>query len=196
MTFSLEHWKKPRKTIACVYADNDMAYTTHGIKCAWIILDLIDKKPSELKDKFILDYGCGTGKNLRALHYNFAKAHGYDPVKECISVGQYEIKDINKPVPNFSKKIPLLKDNLFLTSNINDIINNRYDYIFCQDVIQHLTSSQITKAIMNICQMLKQGGNAYINGPKDSIQFIISILPEDIKHAFNTKYPGYIHLLK
>lgn len=196
MTFPLEHWKNPRQTIACVYADNDMAYVTHGIKCAWTILDIIDKKPSELKNKSILDYGCGTGKNLRALHYNFNIAHGYDPVKECIEVGQYEIKDINKPVPNFQRKIPLLKDDLFLTSNLQDIINNRYNYIFCQDVIQHLNRSQIEDVVQNICQMLEQSGTAYINGPKSETAFIASLCYKDIKHTFNSVYPGYIQLSK
>lgn len=194
--FSLEHWKNPRQTIACVYADNDMAYVTHGIKCAWIILELINEKPSELKSKTILDYGCGTGKNVRALHYYFRKAHGYDPVKECINVGHHEIRDINKPVPKFPKKKPLLQDNLFLTSNINDVINTRYDYIICQDVIQHLNEKHMKVVVENICQMLDAGGKAYINGPKDAMSFVTSILNKDIDHSFNPTFSDYIQISK
>jgi len=193
MSFKLEHWENPRKTIATVYEDNDMAYVTHGIKCAYIVIDLIDEKPSLLKDRSILEYGCGTGKNLRAIHYYFKHAVGYDPVSQCIVEANKEKTYINAPHPSFPTNEALLKANMLFTTNLADIHLQKWDYIYCQDVIQHLNVEDALFAINNILDLLAEGGKAYINLPATRASLFDSF---NIKKSTSEKFGHYIILEK
>jgi 2-polyprenyl-3-methyl-5-hydroxy-6-metoxy-1,4-benzoquinol methylase len=164
MAFDLKHWSNPRNTIANIYKDNDMAYVTHGVMCAYEILLLINEKPLDLKNKTILDYGCGTGKNTRAIHYFFKKAVGYDPVKECINEAHKEFNNINKPILGLPDKIDLLRKNvLYFTDDISTIIGTEFDYVFANNVIEHLTGEEQITAIDNMLKMCKRGGKVIFN---------------------------------
>ena len=164
MAFDLEHWDNPRETIATVYKNNDMAYATHGIFCAYEILKILDKKPSELKNKTCLDYGCGTGKNTRAIQYFFANSVGYDPVDSCIVYAHEEFNNIIKHVPGFPSKLNLLNPaTLQFTSKLEDIINIEFDVTFANNVIEHLTHEEQMVAINNMLKMTKTGGVVIFN---------------------------------
>ena len=164
MAFNLEHWDNPRETITNVYKDNDMAYATHGIFCAYEILKILDKKPSELITKTCLDYGCGTGKNTRAIHYFFANSIGYDPVEGCIAHALGEFNNIIKPVPGFPDKLSLLNPgNLQFYANLNDVINIEHDVTFANNVIEHLPHEEQMTAISNMLKMTKTGGVVIFN---------------------------------
>ena len=164
MAFNLEHWDNPRETIATVYKNNDMAYATHGILCAYEILKILDKKPSELKNKTCLDYGCGTGKNTRAIQYFFANSVGYDPVDSCIVYAHREFNTIIKHEPAFPDKLNLLDPaTLQFTSKLKDIINTEYDVTFAHNVIEHLSHDEQMEAVNNMLKMTREGGTVIFN---------------------------------
>lgn len=164
MSFELEHWTNPRNTIANVYKDNDMSYTIHGIKSAMNFMKLLDVNLSQLSDKSILDYGCGTAKNLRPLTYIFNECVGYDPVKECIEAGNEENTYINKKVPGFDRKVELLDlAKLKLTYDLNTLVDKTFDYVIAIDVFQHLDSASSKIAIDNMLEKTKSGGYCLFN---------------------------------
>lgn len=164
MTFKLEHWSNPRKTIASVYEDNDMAYSLHGTKCATDTIKALDLKPSELGKMSILDYGCGTGKNLRAIQYFFKECVGYDPSENCIKLCKSEQAYINQPVPDFPKKKPLVQENkMFYSHNFNEISGRKFDVIQCHDVLQHLDYDKCVEAYNNMYSVLNEEGYLILN---------------------------------
>jgi 2-polyprenyl-3-methyl-5-hydroxy-6-metoxy-1,4-benzoquinol methylase len=153
-----------------------MAYTLHGIFCAYEVLCCINQPTVYLKDKTALDYGCGTGKNTRAIHYFFANTIGYDPVKECIDVANKEGDYINQPVIGFENKINLcIPGRISFTYNVNDIINTEFDYVFANNVFEHLNYEDQMIAMENMLKMCKKDGliifNTFIERSKKMIDY-------------------------
>ena len=135
MTFSLEHWKNPRQTIATKFKNNDIAYATHGAMLAMEALCYINKPAGQLKSLKLLDYGCGTGRVARVLSGLFGEVYAYDPVKECIDLAKTECVGINF-------------HNIRYTSNINDIPS--VDMAICINVIEHLTDIDVQRLVSNL----------------------------------------------
>lgn len=74
-----------------------------------------------LKNKSVLDYGCGTGEILNFLSPQ--SGVGYDPSKEMVNICRRKFK-----------KSKTLK----FVSSLNDV-NQRFDQILMVDIIEHLT---------------------------------------------------------
>jgi 2-polyprenyl-3-methyl-5-hydroxy-6-metoxy-1,4-benzoquinol methylase len=147
-------WNKPRTQIATIYANNDMAYILHGTKVIAELLRAIDERPSLLKSKTILDYGCGTGRITKGLSFIFKKAVGYDPSEECIEEHENEMKKINAE--------NILIKPLLITTDLNEVSKEKYDYICCVNVLEHLGKNSCRFALENIANMLKSDGFAIL----------------------------------
>lgn len=95
MTFDLNHWRKPRATIATSLRNNDLAYATHGALQVGVMLRKLGGLPPATAT--LLDYGCGTGRIGRCAASIFAGVWGYDPVPECIAHGLQEAAPLVVP---------------------------------------------------------------------------------------------------
>lgn len=135
MTFTLDHWKNPRLTIATKFQHNDIAYATHGAILAMEALRFINKPAGELRKLKLLDYGCGTGRVARVLSGVFGEVYGYDPVKECIELAKTECQGINF-------------NNIRYFTEIND--SPKADIAICINVIEHLTDLDAQVLVSNI----------------------------------------------
>lgn len=135
MVFGLDHWRKPRATIACKFFDNDIAYATHGAQVAAEAYNLFDLRPSEARQKTILDYGCGTARSSRVLSYLFGFVYGYDPVQECVNTGIHECNG-------------LTFQNMVLTADFTKVPT--VDLSVSINVIEHLTDEDAQIMITNL----------------------------------------------
>jgi SAM-dependent methyltransferase len=149
MTFQLDHWKNPRKTIACLYAENDLAYATHGACAVAEILQAFDVKPSEAMQASILDFGSGTARISRILARHFHKVIAFDPVPECMMAAQRE-QSLCYPM-----KFPALE----LVESW-DQVPNCIDFACAVNVFEHLDLIAQERAMEQISSALKPGGRA------------------------------------
>lgn len=145
MTFNLDHWRNPRKTIATKFHQNDIAYATHGAIMAMEALRIIDKPLSELRKLSLLDYGAGTGRVARVLSKGFSKVYAYDPVKECIDMAYTECNGI-------------IFNNLEYFYDIKAV--PKADMAVCINVIEHLTDVDAAVLVKNLSE--KVAGPTYL----------------------------------
>src|SRR2546423_468949 len=114
------------------------------------------KKNFDLKNKSVLDFGCGMGHmSVWFVKELGAYVDGIDTDKNHIIVAQEFIKKY--PVNNVS----------FQTRNIvTDPIIKQYDFIFLNDVIEHIKTEWITKVLdILILKNLKPGGIIFFSYP-------------------------------
>ncbi|MDH5719732.1 MAG: class I SAM-dependent methyltransferase [Spirochaetia bacterium] len=107
--------------------------------------------PEKNKEKYrILDYGCGSGRDVLYLINQGYDAYGYDISSEMILS---------------SKKInPILKDRLFDSiSSLKE--SEKYNSVICSAVLQHVTDSEILEVLKTIKYFLKENGNLVISYP-------------------------------
>lgn len=142
MSYNLDHWNKPRESIANKYVDNDFAYVSRGANIAIYVLQQFKISPDQAKTMTILDYGCGTGRASAFLALMFKTVVGYDPNKFCIETGEAE-----------NTKSDLKLGNLVLTDNWNDV--GRCDIAFSTNVIEHLTHHDANVMVDNLKQKVK-----------------------------------------
>lgn len=95
----------------------------------------------ELKDKTVLDIGCGNGVDLRKLAIQGAKVHGIDPSKEFIKEAQ-----TNNPHGLFTEGVG---EKLPYPDNYFDVITSKW-------AMQ--TSPDVPKVLEEMARVLKQGG--------------------------------------
>lgn len=144
MTFSLSHWKNPRKTIATKYEKDDFAYAIHGAHQAVEVLKHLNLRPSEAAKMVALDYGCGTGRIARVMSPMFSWVFAWDPVQECVEQGYRE--GANLP-----------KSGMTLTHRWDDVRDARFDVIVSVNVIEHLTPADQRAMISRIKSVAKPG---------------------------------------
>lgn len=175
MTFKLDHWKNPRRTIATRFEHNDIAYATHGAMLAMEALRFIDKPASELKKLKLLDYGCGTGRVARVLSGVFGEVYAYDPVLECINTAKSECMGMNfHNVKYFTDitKIP------------------KVDMAVSMNVIEHLSDQDAQVMINNLIEKVE--GPSYIWYSSSKNKEIISkyLTEEQVSHDTATSGGG------
>lgn len=153
--FKLDHWNDPRKKIA--YGahhgelNNDMFYTLSGMRNVLEILIALSMRPEDmLSSNFAaLEYGCGTGRLLRPFSFLCNSIDGFDPNSECIVVAREETA-LTKLTINQSK--------ISFYDKFSDIANNKYDFVYSSDVLEHLDLPTKNEMIVNCASVLKDGG--------------------------------------
>lgn len=101
----------------------------HEFNTDYWIYDIIGDKNNKTN---VLDFGCGIGRNSYGMAYysnDNWKITGYDNTEMINRTKEYHAKKYNCE--------PFFK-NLIFSSDWNDLKNNRYDFIICCIVLQHI----------------------------------------------------------
>jgi 2-polyprenyl-3-methyl-5-hydroxy-6-metoxy-1,4-benzoquinol methylase len=143
MPFDLNHWRKPRSTIATRYKYDDIAYATHGALVAMECVRRLGIPGSKAAGMHLLDYGCGTGRMARVLAGYFGRVTAFDPVSECISEG---VKECSIP-----------QHNIAYTDQSGHLPLATYDVIVSVNVLEHLDTTAQRKMLDIIKNVAKPG---------------------------------------
>ena len=128
--------------------DPKMSFGTGHNETTQLVLELMCDF-FDSKDKYVLDYGCGTGVlAIAAIKLGFKKAIAIDIDEDSIENAK-EYFEIN----NVSEKIKLYK------KDISEIKENKFDVVYA-----NILRNVIEKNLYRIYNKLKTGGNFYISG--------------------------------
>lgn len=121
---------------------------THGRKIAEILKGVI-----ALKNKRVLDVGCGWGELVVSSNLHGAEAFGIDLDKELVEISKLRAKIYDVDEGNFvisvGENIPFIK--------------NTFDVVACIDVLEHVQKP--AKVIKEMLRVLKPEGVCFIRGP-------------------------------
>lgn len=89
------------------------------------------------KPKKVLDVGCGPGALMYLLKEKAVSCDGVDFSPSCLKLAPLEVRG-----------------KIIIGSIVDtDIKSNFYDLVICREVLEHLTLSQIRKAVENLCRI-------------------------------------------
>ena len=173
MTFTLDHWDRPRATIANRYEGNDAGYALGGVLAAANVLRMTPWSLAELRQKAALDFGCGTGRLTRALAAFLGHVDGYDPSVQCISVARVETERAD--VPKVAERLTWMVQPP----------DGPYDLVVCTCVLYHLTDDEQTEAFREITARVAPGGCAVLQVQPDGCAKLLrdvwgAAVPDDI----------------
>jgi 2-polyprenyl-3-methyl-5-hydroxy-6-metoxy-1,4-benzoquinol methylase len=143
-----------------------------------------------IKNKIVLDIGCGEGSFTNAISKYGKKTYGIDIGKDSIKIAKFFHHSTNKL--NF-----LIADACQLPFK-----KNSFDFIWCSEVIEHIKNDN--KVLRQIKNVLKPGGYIYITTPCSTTllnyKYPVSnlfkkIIPKNFWSFFGALIEGDIHLL-
>lgn len=103
------------------------------------------------RDSVLLDIGCGNGSLMVALHQlGFEKIQGIDISEEQIQIARQS--GLNEA--KVADATAYLKDKFGL-----------FDAVFCMDLVEHLTKSELVELLLLIRQALKPNGKLFLRTP-------------------------------
>ena len=140
------------------------------------------KEKIELKDKKVLDVGCGGGLLCESLYDFGAKVTGIDAAGPGIEVAKIHAQKNNKYIKYFEKT----------AEELNTEYIEYYDVVTCLEVLEHVPDP---KSLVRTCvQLLKPGGLIFLStinkNPRSWItaivgaEYIFNILPKGT-HEFD-----------
>ena len=140
------------------------------------------KEKIELKNKKVLDVGCGGGLLCESLYDFGAKVTGIDAAGPGIEVAKIHAQENNKDIKYFEKT----------AEELNTEYNEYYDVVACLEVLEHVPDP---KSLVNTCvQLLKPGGLLFLStinkNPRSWItaivgaEYIFKLLPKGT-HEFD-----------
>jgi len=103
------------------------------------------------RNAHLLDVGCGNGSLIRALkHMGFQHTYGIDVSEEQIQIArQSGIVEVEK-----ADAIKFLNDR-----------SGQFDAVFCMDLVEHLTKSELVELLLMVLKALKPKGRLYLRTP-------------------------------
>lgn len=109
------------------------------------------QKLGNLKEKVVLEIGCGIGRTTEFISYHFNKVYGVDISEKMIEVGKERLKNLSNAT---------ITANDGLTYPVKD---DSIDFVFSYIVFQHMSSKKtVRKNFEEIKRTLKDGGIAKI----------------------------------
>ncbi len=140
------------------------------------------KEKIELKDKKVLDVGCGGGLLCESLYDLGAKVTGIDAAGPGIEVAKIHAQKNNKNIKYFEKT----------AEELNTEYIEYYDVVTCLEVLEHVPDP---KSLIKTCvQLLKPGGLLFLStinkNPRSWItaivgaEYIFNLLPKGT-HEFD-----------
>ena len=140
------------------------------------------KEKIELKDKKVLDVGCGGGLLCESLYDFGAEVTGIDAAGPGIEVAKIHAQKNNKNIKYFEKT----------AEELNTEFTEHYDVVPCLEVLEHVADP---KSLIKTCvQLLKPGGLLFLStinkNPRSWItaivgaEYIFNLLPKGT-HEFD-----------
>lgn len=123
----------------------------------------------ELKDKSVLDVGCGEGYLLASISRNL-------PHKKLVGI------DVS--IPHLSQRHPDIEFKLGNIINFN--LNCQFDVVFSEQVIEHIAPADIPMHLASVRSSLKPGGIFIVNMPNRLFG------PSDVTRIIDFTYTGKI----
>jgi len=120
-------------------------------------IDEVEKIIFPVKDKLVLDAGCGKGAVLVSCALRGAKVFGIDTDEEELKIANLRMEKLGLSDSVSIKKASLT--NLPFTDNF-------FDLITCSSVLEHIENTD--EAVKEMARVLKPGGFCCIGGPNPS----------------------------
>lgn len=144
--FELSHWDNPNNIGG---SQNELLDQLHGARLAIDVLFYTALKKSEYLNKYILDYGSGTGRVARVMSLICRNIYGYEPNQTLFNIAK--------------EKNELVNNKPYFINELNELADKKFDLIYCCNVIEHLSFYKQIELWHNIIQLAKNNALFFIS---------------------------------
>lgn len=109
------------------------------------------------KGDILLDIGIGTGELIELEKHKFGKVYGIDNNEEAVKMCKDRFKNI--------KNISVIRYDMCDIDMFNNQFHEKFDYITCLDVLEHIEKKECKKILHEIYNMTKNNGTFIFSGP-------------------------------